>query len=119
MTTISANGIKEFKTTKKVVARKSLWTKYLEYADRKADEGILWYLNVIIAIPCIFMVLSIFAMASITPNYVWFVGVSVMLFFGNVMAHIGETKSRFFIPLYHATILLLILIPTITYFITL
>lgn len=118
MATISTNAIKEIKTTKKVVVKKSLWTKYLEYADSKANEGVLWYLKVILAIPCVFMVFSIFAMAMITPNYVWFVGVCIMLFYANVIAHIGEAKSRFFIPLYHATILVMILIPTITYFLS-
>jgi len=117
MATITTNAVKEFKTTKKVVAKKSLWTKYLEYADSKANESVLWYMKVILAIPCIFMVFSIFAMAMLTPNYVWFVGLCIMLFYGNIMAHIANTKSRFFIPLYHATILIMILIPTITYFI--
>lgn len=119
MATITTNALKGFETTKKVVVRKSFWTKYLEYADSKADVGVLWYLKVILAIPCVFMVFSIFAMAMLTPNYVWFVGLTIMLFYANVMAHIANTKSRFFIPLYHATILILILTPAITYLFTL
>lgn len=117
MTTITTNGLREFQTAKKVRTKKSLWTTYLEYADSKANEGVLWYMKVILAIPCVFMVLSIFAMAMLTPNFVWFAGLSILLFYANVMAHIANAKSRFFIPLYHATILILILIPTITYFI--
>jgi len=63
------------------------------------------------------MVFSIIAMAEITPNYVWFVGVTIMLFYANVIAHIAQTKSRFYIPLYHATIATMILIPLITFLI--
>jgi len=115
MATITARTLKGITTTKNTVAKKSLWTKYLEYADSKANEGVLWYMKIILAIPCVFMVLSIFAMAMLTPNYVWFIGLSILLFYANVMAHIGGTKSRFYIPLYHATILTFILIPIITY----
>lgn len=117
MTTITRSILIANKTKKETTTRESLWTKYIAYADSKSNEGVVSFLKVILIIPCVFMVLSIMAMAEITPNYIWFIGVSMVLFFVNVMAHIGNTKSRFYIPLYHATLLLFILIPTIAYFI--
>jgi len=118
MTTITRNILTVPKTKKTTNTRDSLWTRYIAYTDSKSNEGVVSFLKVILIIPCVFMVLSIMAMAEITPNYIWFVGVSMVLFFINVIAHIGETKSRFYIPLYHATLLLFILIPTIAYFVS-
>lgn len=117
MTTITRNVLTAKSNRQETKVRKALWTKYLDYAESKSNEGILWYLKVIIAIPCVFMVLSIMAMSMITPNFIWFIGVSMALFFANVIAHIGGATSRVFIPLYHATVLLFVAIPFITYLI--
>lgn len=117
MTTITRGMLTAPITKKTIKTRESLWTKYIAYADSKSKEGVVSFLKVILIIPCVFMVLSIMAMAEITPNYIWFIAVSMVLFFVNVMAHIGNTKSTFHIPLYHASLLLFILIPIIAYFI--
>lgn len=117
MATITGNILTASQTIKTTNTRESLWTKYIAYADSKSNEGIVSFLKVILIIPNVFMVLSTIAMAEITSNFEWFIGVTMVLFFANVIAHIGNTKSRFHIPLYHATLLLFILIPTIAYFV--
>ncbi len=92
----------------------SLLNSYKAYAERQVERSMLWYLQVIIVIPCVVMVISIFLMAMATDNYIWFVGLSMLLFFTNVIAFIAEAESTFYVPLYHATILILMLIPIIT-----
>ena len=115
MTSITKQLIRPIKTVKIPREKKSILTRYREYTARNNQERVLWYMKVILAIPCVFMVLSIIAMSMVTPNYVWFVGLNILLFFANVIAHVGQAKSTFYIPLYHATISLMILIPLIAY----
>jgi len=93
-----------------------LFEWYMAYADRQAKLSMLWYMKVILIIPCVIMVPAIFFMAFATPNFVWFIGLSVLLFFSNIIAFISETESRFYIPLYHGTIAILFIIPLITLF---
>jgi len=121
MATITNNIFRKTKSqsVKKAHTKNVLLEKYLAYADSKEKEGVLSYMKVVILIPCVFMVFSIMAMAAITPNYVWFVGLSILLFYANIMAHIAGAKARIFIPIYHATIAIMILIPSITFLISL
>jgi len=93
----------------------TLLERYLAMTKRAEDESIFWYFKTIIAIPCVFMVLSIFAMAMITPNYIWFVAVAILLFYTNVIVHIAGMKSTVFVPLYHASIAIMAIIPAVTY----
>ena len=51
-------------------------------------------------IPSVVMIPAIFVMAMATPHYIWFVGLNVLLFFANVIAHIGGAKGSLFVPLY-------------------
>ncbi len=92
-----------------------LLNRYMTYAEQQQTQYLFWYMKVIVVIPCVYMVLSIFAMATLTVNYIWFVGLGMLLFFANVVAHIAGTKSTFYVPLYHFTTALFILIPIITY----
>lgn len=121
MATITNNIFKTptAKTIKKVPVKNALLKRYLAYADTKDKEGILPYMKVVILIPCVFMVFSIIAMAAITPNYVWFVGLTILLFYANIGAHIAGAKARVFIPIYHATITIMILVPLIAFLISL
>jgi len=108
-------------TTKKKVKEQikpSFLDRYIALTERASKEAMVWYLKTIIAIPCVFMVLSIFAMAMITPNYIWFVALTILLFYANVIVHIAGAKSKVFVPLYHVSIAIMMIIPTITYFIS-
>jgi len=92
-----------------------LWERYMAYVEKRANEKILSYLKVIMVIPCVVMIPAIFLMAMLTTNYIWFVGVCMILFFANVLVHIAETKSTFYLPLYHASIAIMILLPILKY----
>ncbi len=98
---------------------KSLLKKYMDYVASKDGENMYWYLKVLIMIPCAMMVPSITAMYLLVPNFIWFIVITMLLFFLNMGVHIAQLKSTIFIPLYHATILIMTLIPFITYLLNL
>jgi len=106
-------------TTPKAKLSNPIWNRYMTFAEKQEKEKVVWYLKGIIIIPCAIMVPSIYIMAMLTTNYVWFIGLTMVLFFANVIAHIGETKSTFYVPLYHASIAIMILIPLIKFLLTL
>ncbi len=118
MATITSNYPKVNSRLEIKHSKKSLWVSYLEYAASKDEEYVLSYLKVIMVIPTLTMVIPIIAMSMLTPNYIWFVALAMLLFFANVIAHIAQTKSIVHIPLYHATNLVLFLIPVLTYLLT-
>ena len=91
--------------------------QYWAYVDRQSDQKVYWYMLAIIAIPCVYMVLSILAMHQMVKHYEYFIGFSMILFYANVIVHIGGLKSRIYVPLFHITTLIFILVPLITYLI--
>jgi len=113
---ISRSRNREVMGSFKIELFSSMVNAYRDYAVSQSKLRMLWYLKVILIIPCVVMVPSIFVMSWATDHYVWFIGFTVVLFFTNLAAYISETKSTFFVPLYHATILTLILVPFITLF---
>jgi len=96
---------------------KLLLNKYLEYITLHSKEQIYWYMKVIIVIPCVVMVPTISVMQVCTPHFVWFIGLCMVFFFSNIIVHVAETTSRVYIPLYHLSITVMILIPLVTYII--
>ncbi len=76
-------------------------------------------MKVIMVFPCVIMVPMIFVMAMATPNYVWFVALTILLFYANVVAHIAGAKSTLYVPLYYVSMSIMILIPIFTYLINL
>ncbi|MGK0364825.1 MAG: hypothetical protein ACI85O_001885 [Saprospiraceae bacterium] len=109
----------EIKSQVKKQVRPTILNRYIAMTERAGEESIIWYIKTIIAIPCVFMVLSIFAMAMVTPNYIWFVAITILLFYANVIVHMVGVKSTTFVPLYHATIAFMIVVPAITYLLSL
>ena len=93
----------------------SLYNRYLAYIESQQKESFYWYILSILVFPCVVMVPTIFVMEMVTTSYVWFISLSVLLFYSNMMAHIGGAKSTVFVPLYHATVTIMVLIPFITY----
>jgi len=108
---------KKKKAQIKSVRKPSLLNRYLAYAAGESKNYMLWYLKSILIYPTVIMTSTIFVMGMVTPNFVWFIGLSVLLFYVNVIAHIGGAKSNLYVPLYHATTAIMILIPLITYLI--
>ncbi len=108
-------GLEPIRLAKPQSPNLGLWERYLTYADQQEDWKVYWYMKSIIVIPCVIMVPSIIAMASVIASFEWYVGITILLFFANIVVHIGEGKSRVYVPLYHLSILLMILIPFLTY----
>ena len=104
------------KLAKEKAKNVSLLNRYVAYTKKQQAHSVYWYMLTIMIFTCGVMIPSIFIMGKITANYEWFMSFSVLLFYANVMAHIGETKSTFFVPLYHLTTLFMILVPLVTYF---
>jgi len=98
---------------------KAIKSNYLAYADNQSDAKIYWYMKAIIVIPCVIMVPAILAMSSMVENFEWFVGFTMLTFFSNIMIHIAQLGSKIYVPWYHASIAIMILIPSITYFFSL
>jgi len=91
-----------------------LKTRYLAYCDSQSNMKIYWYMKAIISLTCVFMVPSIILMAIATDYYVYYVGLAMILFFNNLIVHIIQAKSSVYIPIYHLTCILLVLIPVLT-----
>lgn len=114
-------NVKEFKfenSAKTLIPSQNLWSKYLNFIQNKEDERVIWYMKLIIAFPCVVMVISIYLMAMLTPNYIWFVVLNMALFFLNIILHIAETKSKVFIPVFHLSISIICFILVSTYFLS-
>ncbi len=119
MVSTSKNILNQKKQITPVGEQQSLWSKYMSYAESKDEDRIFWYMNVVITIPCVFMVGSIVAMSYLTPDFIWFVALGMLMFFTNVILHISEAKAKLFVPVYQATIAIMTIIPFLTYLMTL
>jgi len=97
---------------------KEVVNKYLSYCSAQEKEKIVWYLKAIIIIPCVIMIPSISAVYSMTGSHELYVGFCTSIFFLNIMVHIAQAKAKIFVPLYQASIALMIIFPIVTYFIT-
>lgn len=93
----------------------SLLQRYMAYAASEQKNSFYWYILSILVFPCVVMVPTIFVMEMVTASYVWFISLSVILFYSNMIAHIGGVKSTLFVPLYHLTVAIMVLIPFVTY----
>jgi len=68
-------------------------SRYIAYAAGQEKHAFYWYLYSIMLFPCVVMIPTIFIYGQLTDHYVWFIGLSVLLFYANVIAHIGGAKS--------------------------
>jgi len=91
-----------------------LKARYLDYCESQKNMKIYWYMKAIIILTGVYMVPSITVMAIATDYYVYYVGLAMILFYTNLLAHITGLGSKYFIPIYHGTILLMIFIPIVT-----
>ena len=115
-TSISSKGV-YMATPRTGKARVSLLNSYWNYIDRQESQKVYWFLVAIIVIPCVYMTISIMAMHFILPHIELYIGATMIVFFGNVMVHIAECKSRVFMPLFHLTTAFFILAPCAAYLI--
>lgn len=89
---------------------------YKNYVLSNSKENIYWYMKAIVLIPCLYMVPAITLMHLALPgNYIWFVALCMALFFLNVIVHMIQTKSTVYIPIYHLSTSVIVLLPIISY----
>jgi len=100
--------------TRSKTERLGVLNKYVKYAKAQENRKVYWYSMTLIVFPLILMVPTIFLMRYATDNFVWFISFTMVIFYANMMAHIGESKSTFFVPLFHLSVLLIIGIPLVT-----
>ncbi len=98
------------KTTKLHNDKVSIVDRYLAFCDRQMKQRTLWYLIPLMALPAAVMPISIFAM-SYFGGYLPFVGVSMLLFFSNILVNIAGQNTRWTITLFLLTILFHLIIP--------
>ncbi len=73
---------------------------YDAFCKEQEKQGILWFLIPLMSMPTVIMPLSIMAM-SYFPGYIAFIGISIVLFFTNIVLTVAEqsikTKINFFL----------------------
>jgi len=106
------NPTQQHSGSKSVLAK--LKTRYLDYCESQQNMKIYWYMKAIILLTCVYMVPSISVMAIATDYYVYYAGLTMIFFYTNVLAHITGLSSKYYVPIYHGTTLLIILIPLVT-----
>lgn len=121
MTTITKNAFALATpiTTKNVVPATPIKERYLQYAEQQGNNRLVWYCKALLVLPCAVMVPMAIVMMHLTPTYAWYMGLLILLLFTNVIAHVAQVSGRIFIPIYHATITTMVLIPLVTYLLTL
>ncbi|GAA5225074.1 hypothetical protein GCM10025777_57050 [Membranihabitans marinus] len=87
----------------------------MDYVDGQPTDRVYWLVKAIIVIPCVYMTLSLLLMHIMAVPILWFVALSMILFFTNITLHVAGLKSRYYIIAFHATTLLFILIPLLTF----
>jgi len=113
MITYQIENPTQFQSKPKSVAAR-LKSRYLDYCESQKNMKIYWYMKAIILLTCVYMVPSITIMAMATEYYIYYVGLSMALFFTNVLAHITGLSSKYYVPIYHGTTLLMIIVPLVT-----
>ena len=92
------------------------WTNYWTYAERQGQNRMFWYCVVLLALPCAFMMPTAIAMMFLVPAlHTYFIGLLILLLFANVVLHVAQVPGRIFVPLFHATVATMLLIPLVTY----
>ncbi|MBK8501552.1 MAG: hypothetical protein IPL46_04720 [Saprospiraceae bacterium] len=84
--------------------------RYDAFCKRQESEGLLWYLIPLMTLPTIIMPISTIAMSFLT-GYIAFVGVSILLFFANIIVTIAGLSQKTVISTYLFTVLFHIMAP--------
>lgn len=88
---------------------------YDSYAEQQSKNRLLWYCMTLLVLPCAFMVPLEILMMHLTTLHIYYVGLLILLLFANVVAHVAQVSGRIFVPLYHATVVIMLVIPMVTY----
>lgn len=106
-------------TTQRVRPDNTIFQKlaasYSHYAEQQSKNRLLWYCMTLLVLPCAFMVPLEILMMHLTTGHIFYVGLLILMLFANVVAHVAQVSGRIFVPLYHATVAIMLVIPLVTY----
>lgn len=83
---------------------------YKTFVATQESNRMVWFVYVILVLPCAIMVPAFCFLYLVGASNVWFAGFAVLLFFVNLILHVAETKSKIYVPVFHATVATIILI---------
>jgi len=86
---------------------------YAEYCDAHSNEKVYWFMKAILVIPCAMMVVSIISVSLVFDRIEYYIALAMLLFFSNIIVHIAECRSRIYIPVYHFSIIIMVLVSVI------
>jgi len=89
-------------------------SRYEVFCKGQEKQGMIWYLIPLITLPTVIMPISIIAM-SFFSGYIAFIGISILLFFANIVLSIAEQPTKTKITLYLITVLFHIAVPLISF----
>ncbi|MCB0539602.1 MAG: hypothetical protein R3A50_04245 [Saprospiraceae bacterium] len=107
---IASNNV----TIKQKKNQTGIAARYTEFCKSQENQGILWYLIPLMSLPAAIMPISIFAM-SYFSGFIAFVGISILLFFTNIVLTIAEQPTKTKITFYLITVLFHVIVPLITF----
>ena len=94
--------------------RKIKYNRFDKYFETQKNQDMVWYIIPLMSIPAVFMPISIFAM-SYFNGYLFFIGLSILLFFTNIILTIAEVSTKIKIIFYLFTVLVLMVTPVIIF----
>lgn len=92
--------------------KKSLLERYDFFCRQQEKQTVLWYLIPLMSLPAAVMPISIFAM-SYFSGFIAFIGISILLFFTNIILTIAEQSSKTKITFYLVTVFFHVAVPLI------
>jgi hypothetical protein len=90
----------------------TLLKKYLTFTESQMEHRTLWFLIPLILLPTAIMPVSIILMYG-SSWYLAFVGLSIILFFSNVVINIAQLPTKVTISVFLFTVLIHILLPSL------
>ncbi len=99
---------------KKQGQKQGFATKYDAFCKGQEGQSMLWYLVPLMSMPAAIMPISIFIM-SYFPGFIPFVGVSMLLFFSNIILTISEQSTKTRITFFLLTVAFHIAVPLLSF----
>ncbi len=94
--------------------KKGMVQRYWEFCDRQMRMSTVWFLIPLMSLSAAIMPMSILLM-SYFSWYILFVGISILMFFGNIILNIAGYGTRKTITFYLLTVLFNFLSPLLSW----
>lgn len=91
-----------------------LWEKYITFADQQKSQHILWWM-ISLMIHCILVPLTFLLAYTLNGPTGSILGISMILFFINVVANMGGASTRFTILAFFTSLVVHIILASIVF----